>query len=49
MEYIQFGKCITMNMLKQNQNLLEKCLKNLAYLLETQVDHKKFLKNWEDF
>ena len=42
-------KCITINLLKENQNRQEKIFKNLAYLLETQVNHEKFLKNWENF
>ena len=36
-------------MLKKNQKHSEKCFKNIAYLLETQVNHEKILKNWEIF
>ena len=42
-------KGITKNMLKKKLKLLRKMFKNLAYWLETQVNHEKFSKNWENF
>ena len=49
MEYFRFEKLFYYEHVKEKLKTVKKMFKNLAYWLETQVNHEKHLKNFVIF